>query len=321
MTLSPRTRRWLSSTLRIIVTLVLLWWLARSLDFAALRQLFVEMAPGWIVASCFTILVARFLIALRWKLLLDVHGLALSLWTLNKVIFISMFAGQFLPGVIGTDVVRGYRVAKEHGRAGTVAMTLLLDRVIGIYAMSVVAVVGAVISEAAGRPTRLLPAIASFLAALLIGAWVGLAALDRLRSRPWFQGTRFDKPWNKLLGVASSATGLLHHPRALAAVFGVSIGIVTVRCFVFYSLYRAFGSPVPFDALMVFVPVMFVAVLIPLSVGGLGVREAALVYLLRIIGVPAEVSVSVGLMFQFLQIVTSSPGIVFWLSERKAADA
>jgi hypothetical protein len=51
----------------------------------------------------------------------------------------------------------------------------------------------------------------------------------------------------------------------------------------------------------------------------LGVRETALVFLLSTI--PAEVSVSVGLMFQFLQIVTSSPGIVFWLTERKAAES
>ena len=65
---------------------------------------------------------------------------------------------------------------------------------------------------------------------------------------------------------------------------------------------------------------MFVTVLIPISLGGLGVREAALVYFFRTIGVPAEVSVSVGLMFQFLQIITSAPGIVFWWTERRSAE-
>ena len=166
MKLSARTKRWVFATVRVGVTLVLLWWLGRSIDFTTLGQLLLEVAPVWIAVSCAAILVARFLIALRWKILLDVHGLQLSLWTLSKVIFISMFAGQFLPGVVGTDVVRGYRVAKAHGRPGTVAMTLLLDRVIGIYAMSVVAVIGAVIAEYSGRPTRLLLVMVLFLAAL-----------------------------------------------------------------------------------------------------------------------------------------------------------
>lgn len=318
MKLSERTKRWVSVTVRIVVTLALLGWLGRSIDFSTLKQLLIEVDAAWVTVACVAILVARFLIALRWKILLGAYGIHLPLWTLSKVIFISMFAGQFLPGVVGTDVVRGYKVAKTHGRAGTVALTLLLDRVIGIYAMSVVAVIGAVIGNLSEKPTGLLLVMLSFLAALMVGGAAGLFLVRRIRSLPWFRGTRAESLWTKITALATTGTNLVHHRPALAAVFAVSLGIVMVRCLMFFSLYRAFGAPVPLDSLMVFIPMMFVAVLIPLSVGGLGIRETALVYLLRTIGIPAEVSVSVGLMFHFLQVVTSSPGIVFWLTERKS---
>lgn len=317
MALSEKRKRWGLTAIRVVVTLLLLGFLARSIDFDVLSQLFLEIELMWVGIAAASILVVRFFIALRWKTLLASHDFQISLWSLNKIIFISMFAGQFLPGVIGTDIVRGYMVAKSQGRTGTVVMTLLIDRIVGIYGMGFVAVIGVLVAEMLGRSTGLLTVVLLFIFFLVISATVLILGVERIRRQRWFLGTRWEKLSARLVRLAFSATTLMRRHNALTGVLIVSVAIVLVRCYVFYCLYRAFGASVPFDVLMVFIPIMFVAVLLPVSLGGLGVRETTLVYLFRTMGVAAEVSVSVGLIFHFLQIALSSPGIVFWISERQ----
>jgi uncharacterized protein (TIRG00374 family) len=164
--------------------------------------------------------------------------------------------------------------------------------------------------------TGLIPAISVFIVALVLFAAITLIGGEKIQNSAWLRSDRRKKMTQKLGRLADLALSLTSHRGPLFLVFIVSIAIVIVRCFIFYCLYRAFGSAVPIFALMVFIPVMFVAVLLPISIGGLGVRETALVLLFGTFAVQAEVSVSVGIMFQFLQIVISIPGIVIWLSER-----
>src|SRR5687768_1350916 len=78
---------------------------------------------------------------------------------------------------------------------------------------------------------------------------------------------------------------------------GESLSIILIRCAMFYCLFRAFGVAQPFTVFMFFIPLTFLAVLLPISPGGLGVHEAALVYLFGSVGVAAEVCTSSGLMF------------------------
>ena len=311
------SRKWILGVVRILVTAILLWWLFHLIDFEVMMRLFQEVSLSWIVVACLAILVARFFIALRWKILLTTYGLHLSLWDLNKIIFISMFAGNFLPGVIGTDLVRGYKVVKTHGQVGTVAMTLLLDRIVGVYSMMLVAVAGALVAEIAQRPTGLLNVVVVFSIGLVVAGGGILLVVGKLRSCQYFSGTCWASLWDRFVHLALNATELIRCRGTLTVLMTASVTVILVRCFVFFSLYQAFGVTLHFDAFLVFIPLMFVAVLIPISIGGLGVRETALVYLFRIVGAPTEVSASVGLMFHFLQILTSSPGLAFWLAERQ----
>jgi uncharacterized membrane protein YbhN (UPF0104 family) len=57
---------------------------------------------------------------------------------------------------------------------------------------------------------------------------------------------------------------------------------------------------------------------IPISIGGLGIRELTLVYLFSKIGVTSEVSVSSGLLLHFIQIAVSTPVVLYSLLKSKS---
>ena len=67
---------------------------------------------------------------------------------------------------------------------------------------------------------------------------------------------------------------------------------------------------------VIFIPIMFVITLIPVSIGGLGVREGVLVVLFSSVGAPAEISIGAGLVSQVLQIFVAAPVLVLWLFEK-----
>ena len=60
--------------------------------------------------------------------------------------------------------------------------------------------------------------------------------------------------------------------------------------------------------------------MIPVSLNGLGVREASYVLFFQSIGVPEGIALSVSLLFFFLVTISSLIGGLFWLMERREAN-
>ena len=89
----------------------------------------------------------------------------------------------------------------------------------------------------------------------------------------------------------------------------------------FMSLYLALGGEVTVIDCIAFIPLVYVAVLIPISVGGLGVREGTLIYLFGMVGVPPEISISVGLLSHVLQLVVGLPGLIPFLFDQRASSS
>lgn len=303
---------------RVAVAIGLLTVLVTALDLDRVKSLFGNMRLGYVFATLGLILVVRAITAIRWVLLLRDGGIRVALSRITKVIFISMFLGQFLPGAVGPDIVRGVWVARRRGQGTIVTASLLSDRLIGVFAMVIVAVVGAALGDQRSAMFRLagIPLLL-LIAALPVFAVIYRLAAARGRARP--PRGRLARIMAKVRMGAYAIVHVLQQPRLFATVALMSVVVVLIRCLMFLCLYLAFGAVVPFDLLMVFIPVMFAAVMIPISISGLGVREATLAYLLATVGIATEVSVSVGLVFQALQVVGSIPGAAFWLTERRGA--
>ena len=98
----------------------------------------------------------------------------------------------------------------------------------------------------------------------------------------------------------------------LILVLSVSVAVQFARCVVFWCLYAALGNPVSLVHTLSFVPLVFLATSIPVSVGGLGVREGALIALVGQLGVSVEVNLAAGLVFQSLTLLVLLPGLVLY---------
>jgi uncharacterized protein (TIRG00374 family) len=316
----PKKKKLLSYFLRITVTGLLFYIISRKLDFNEFRNIITNIHYGWLLATCGSMVIIRLLMAMRWHYVLLTENIKKSLLTLSRAIYLSYFFGQFFPGTLGIEAIRGYEVAKDRGMFTQVAVTMIIDRLVGVASMITLAFIGAILAEITQtRKGLILP-----MAILQVGFYIGLYILcllgpkiEQTFSRIQKEATIFNTIVKKVLFIISSVSDLPRLIKVFPRMFNISLLVQFYRCIMFYCLYNTFGTTIPFVYLMIFIPIVFVVLLLPVTIGGLGLREGSLIYLLGTVGVSPEVSVGVGLLSFFLGFIVSLPVVVVWIFEKK----
>lgn len=310
MQASPR----LMIVLKIGVSAALLALILWSMDLAAFLEGLAGADPLRVLVAFLLALAIRCLMALRWQMLLRHDGVNVPFSSTLRITFTSFAVGNVLPAGIGTDVVRSVQLGRQAKAMGKVARSVFLDRLIGVFSMFLVAFAGSWLVDLGTwtEPLRLgLGGVLVLCLAGWIAVWflrarlLGLAELGGMAGKIGrFAGALAMSLTNRAMLVEIA-------PRLL----GVSLVIQATRCLMFYLLFQALGATVPLLAAFVFVPITFVVVTLPVSLGGLGVREGALVLLFASVGVAPEISTGVGLMAHAIQALVAVPGVL-WLLGR-----
>lgn len=260
--------------------------------------------------------------AWRWQLLLAARGIRERLGFLTSLYFVGYAAGQVLPTSIGGDAVRIVEHGRRHpGRRGEVAAAVLLERVIGSAGTLVMVAVGLAVAAGRFRGIGYLVWI-EVVSVALVAAGFFLIFSRRARAR-----LRFLRPLAARLrveGPASSVYEGLHryrdHPRALSVVLGVTVVLQAARIAAIWLCGEAIGVDVSPLVYVILGPLLFLVMMVPFTINGLGVREAFFVAFLGRFGVDADAAFATGFLFYAITIATALPGgaILLWRSARPA---
>ena len=250
---------------------------------------------------------------LRWSIILRNFDLHVRYLQLFKIVLIGCFFNLFLPSSVGGDFFRAYYLGK-HEKTGmpVAATTTLIDRISGISALLILGLFCSFFSSQSlgGIPIRLIfigifvifatgifmffhPGLHRLLERILVRIKAtGLAE----RTPPIYEGTsRFRKNIPDVL----LTTGL-----SLVIQF-ISISSVWVAA-------KAMHIDAPFLLFLIFVPLINVAVAIPLTINGVGLREGMYFLLFSQIGVPMEASITLSLVTMVLYFAMALPGGVVY---------
>jgi len=274
---------------RYLVSVALVAWFVFSIDWHRFGGLRGDFAGGLVVWAALLAGTAYPLHAWRWWLLLRAQGLDLSLGWTHRVTWIGTFYNSFLLGGLGGDAARVFYVCRDEPahRAGGLAATVL-DRALGLVvlmslaALALVAKAGALAREPGLRWI--------FLVALAVSLGGGAIAWLLLRTAParWPAALRraLGEPRLDLLADLWARTRAT--PRQHAAALALSFAIWLLDFVSIWLLARAVGLPLPFLETCIAAAVAYAATALPISVGGHGVREGAMLMVLGLFGlVPA----------------------------------
>lgn len=271
--------------LRYGVSLGVLGWIAAQVEwshFGGLRQL------DWPLAAAAALLagLAYPLQAWRWQRLLAALQIALPARVVHAVFWVGNLYNSFLPGGVAGDGVRVYRLwpAVPARRTALVA-SVVADRLLGfgaLLALAVLALGAHLFARGGGRELHLL--FATSAGALILLAAGGLALT---RSSWW------ERPATRLLGAErgaalhDAAVALGSARGTLLAATAASVAVWLLDFLSLWLLARAAGVDIGPLEMSVAAAAAYIAATLPVSIGGHGVREGALVLVLGWLGAGA----------------------------------
>jgi uncharacterized protein (TIRG00374 family) len=301
-----------------VVTLALYVLVFSWTDVGTLARRLATVRLEYVAAGIALYVAGQAMSAWKWQLLLAPVALdAVRYVRLLAFYFIGMFFNLFLPTVVGGDAVKAVLLARETGAPARATMSVFMERNLGLVALLSIAVAAAWRAPAVQILGLTLPVLTALLLAIFLGANLVLATAGvyRLVDRV-IAATPLARMRARAAPLHEALSAYLMRPRVVASAILLSFAFQGVVIAVVFLNARALDLHVPFAAVAVFVPLISLASMIPVSVNGLGLREALYILFFGRLGASTEASVSLALLYLFVTLAASLPGGVVYALQR-----
>ena len=306
--------RWLKIGVTIAFIAVLLTYFA-DLDkiFEQIKQIRIEYLGMAFLLS----ILGNALSTLRWHLIIKSRDIDLSFFLLLRYYYIGIMFNFFFPGTVGGDSVKIYKILKlDESNKTKLGGSVVLDRLMGLLIIYFAAIISLVFNSDLLTQDMVL-ALYGILGILTI---VFLFLLNK----SWFLGgykllmsiiPKTSKWENKISGIYDSLS--FHNLKAITKknpLFTVGIFLISFAFFYLcyvgipYVMLIGMDTPVTYIYCASFFPLLNLIVMMPISFGGIGVRETLLVYFLSQVGVPAESAVALGILMLSFRLINGVIG-------------
>jgi glycosyltransferase 2 family protein len=304
-----RPSRRLVLVAKFLVTGMCLWYLARRIDLGEVIHAAGNLDLGWAMLAVVALMIQTPLVSLRWSKIVDALGHGSEPVRRLPILAISAivtFFAQVMPNV-ASESVRVWMLAGLGVGWQRALASILIDRGIGIGALLAVALMTLLPSSGLAASAGIRVPLAESLAGVLGAGIAGLvltpylgAILERWRYTSWV---------GKL---ARAAHDVLLKTTAGASITGLAVGVQLLAIASIWLLGRSLGLALTIGDAGVLYTVIFGSILLPISIGGWGVRELAVTAVLSTVGIPVEQSLLFSASFGLALVAAGLPGAVVW---------
>ena len=298
--------------LRLAITAVILAILAMGIDMGASARAIAVIDLRYLGLVLGLVALDRAVMILRWVLLLRASGIAITTSDAARLFLVSSFVGSFLPAGVGADAARAYGLSRETTSGSEALASVAVDRILGVFSIVVMSVVGVIAWAPAREDWRIATAILTLTIACSALFWAG----DWLR---WaIPGAHHGHSIARRALKLSDAVGRYRGRSAvLAHVMAWSIVVQVLRITQAYFLGLGLGLAVPYSYYLLFMPLGLLMLLLPISISGFGAPQAGFVWMLRPVGVPDAQSFALSTLIVLTGLAGNIPGLWLWLRQRR----
>jgi len=300
---------WAGVALRIAATLGLVAFVLRGIDWPSLLTLLKSLDWRWFTVGVITAVGIQVIAGIRWSALARPIGFQHSTAAFVWKFFEGVFFNLCLPSSIGGDVIKAYRLSETTRGRLLAGCTILADRLAGVSALGVLAGAALLAIKFALVPAATFAVGLALLASVIVGFRVAVGGLDRLLDLLPHQ--------HRLRQFLSQLLPYQQRPHLMTQAIGWSL-IVQIGASVSVALLaRGIGVSLGLGIWFSVVPLISLAMVLPLSINGVGVREGGMALLLAPWGIGKEQAVAIGLLWFFATIVTGLIGGGLFLLDRR----
>ncbi|HEY2326933.1 MAG TPA: lysylphosphatidylglycerol synthase transmembrane domain-containing protein [Gaiellaceae bacterium] len=308
-------KRWLRIAATLAVTSAAVAYILTQIHPVRTWHILENASVPWVLLSAVLTIITVPPMGWRWQLLLRARGIRESVPWLTRTYFVSYAVGQVLPTSVGGDASRIFETNRRHpGNITPITGSVLLERALGLAVTLVLAGVALLIAIGRYPIGAYLWVVGIFVVGTIGVGFVFFSRSVRARLRfalPYARRFRLEKVAR---AVYDGLHGYRDHPATLFNVALISAGAQLIRVVAIYSSGRSVGIHLSLLPYVVLGPLLFLVILVPFTINGIGVREAFFVSFLGNLGVTHDRAFACGFLFFVMTIVLALPGVgvVVW---------
>jgi len=306
---APPQRWWSSTWFKLGLSAVMLAILLIKTDLSELTHAVASAQAGWVIAALLTYLASQVVSATRWAMLARPLGFDEPMGHFFSSYFMGMYMNLFAPSTVAGDIGRALYLAGAQKRKALAFTTVIADRGLGFVVLVWIAAL-AILTQPGYH----------LMAPLYYGAWVippatllGWLYVPKLVVRVFAPGNH----WRML--VEQDLAPYWNDGRLLSRTSVVAAGFHAMQVFSQVFLAWALGMQVPWPFFFIFVPVVNILGMLPITFSGIGVREIFYRQFLTQVGVDPDLAVALGLLSSAVVLANGvAGGLVFLISKPQA---
>jgi uncharacterized membrane protein YbhN (UPF0104 family) len=306
--MQQRTRRVMFFSAKMLLSIGVLFYIARGLDLNQLRVHLLAIDPAMFALALALIGIQTFVLNGRWVLIMRALGVSMDWQSGWRILMVSLWFNQMLPSSAGGDVVRMWLLRQRDVTWPQAVKGVMADRFTALLGLVALMVVGlpVLLLRVADRPAIF--AIGGLTTAGVAGTAV-LLTLDK-----WPKRVIALRPIASFVEFGSLVRFLLLQFQQREILFGSALLIHLMTAAAVYAL--AMGLQVQLSVLDAFIliPPVILLTAVPISISGWGVREGAMVACLGLAHVPSERALSISLLLGVVSVIIGVAGGVIWLA-------
>jgi uncharacterized protein (TIRG00374 family) len=305
--------------LKVLVSAGLLAFLLSKISIPKLTALVRDIDGGMIAATFAVFLASNVIGAYQWHVLLASSGVRLPFHRTIRFYFVGLFFNNFLPASIGGDAVKVYDVSRIEGSVYQVVAVTLLDRIIGIFSLCVLASAAAVALMVSTQLGALWPYLFVFIACMTPAlAFYFFRPLSRVVR--WVVRALLPPNWGRGgSAILDHLSGFKAKKTLILGLMLLSLVIQGMRVVTHVLVARALGldiDPVIAGLFFVFVPLLSLAMIPPITINGLGIREGLGILLFARAGIGQTDAFAIEFLTYVVSVVVSLLGLACFVGRR-----
>ena len=301
-----KSKRSLAFGVKLMVSAGGVWFVLHEYDLFGILPRMLERGQGWLALALGIVIAQIAVAAVRWHSILQSLRLPMPLSAVVQIFYAMAFLNSFLPAGLAGDTLRVWLLRRNPHGIATAVNSVLIDRLVVVLALLLAAVaVQPFLWRQAETPILTMAIVGSALS-LIAAICVVMFVVPRIhwpiagRLMPILQAVSRD-----LRQVFLGLTGL---SRAIVSAFASNLLLVGAG----FALAYGAGIDVGFVTWLVVMSVVLLVSALPISVGGWGTRELAMVYMLGLFAVPPDLAAAVSIQFGLCSTIASLVGAPVW---------
>jgi glycosyltransferase 2 family protein len=295
--------------IKCVITALLLWVAFRTVDVRAVSTLLLGLNWWWAAAALLLTGVLIVSDAMLLRAVMRIFERRVRLGTAFLYSLVGWFFSNVAPSTVGGDIFRGVQLSRVGTPVGTAVKVILSIRLLSLATLVVVMFAGFPVALGLIEERRDILLLAGTLGV----ASVATVAILLLARFGW--GNSALERWRffeKLMSASKSFRALLVPSSPAADAWIAALVQHLLRVGVLAALATALGLGIPVSTLFALTPAALLVAMVPMSIGGWGVRELSFVYFLGTAGVSAEAALSLSVAFGLLRIFLGALGGATW---------